>query len=171
VVLNSLVLSPYNVVEEEAGVFSFVISQDITFHLSFQLANNNDGFEGLPLVQDKVLIVNFRPVPKVEVDDISDARIAKTITNHLQAALDNGYILNYLCSDEKGLERHRRIIFGKWYRALENKDEYEKIDYVLEEDDINKKTYLGFVIKIDNDLFDEFQASVEGEVAKYQDDK
>lgn len=167
--MNSLALSPYNVVEERAGVYSFVTSQDITFHLSFQLANNNDGFEGFPDVQEKVLIVNFRPVPKVDVNEINDSRIAKTITNHLQAALDNGYILNYLCSDEGGLERHRRIIFGKWYRGLKNKDEYDKMDYELEEDD--KKTYLGFVIKRDNNLFDEFQASVEGEVAKYQDDK
>ena len=83
--MSSQVLSPYKLKEETEGVYSFVSDQDYTFTLSFQKANDKDGFANNSNVQEKLRIVNFRPVPNIEdIRDIRDPRIANTILKYIE---------------------------------------------------------------------------------------
>ena len=85
--------------------------------------------------------------------------------------MKNGFIINFLCSDFGGFDRHRNLIFKRWYKNFEGKELFDKFDYELEDSGSGKRTYLGFIIKKNNELYNEFCSSVDGEIELYQDDK
>lgn len=170
-----LIHLPYEVVEEYLGTYSFTSltpNQKYIFHISFQLANENDGFEFIPAIRNVLFIVTFKTIPTIiDIKIIRDPRIAVTILHYFELALNNGYILNYLCSDLGNFERHRKLIFNRWFQSFERKDLFHKIDYDLKSIKTGKVTYIGFIIKKSNPLFKEFMNSIDNEIDLYRNNK
>lgn len=116
---SSLTLSPYPVRVSGNGFRAFDTERGITYQLVFALEEKS--YPNSPFAKNLVTFT-ISPLRGYTYDgfykDRGDPRIELTIMGQLQSLFDLNPLLvvAYTCDTTYGLERHRSILFGKWYR-------------------------------------------------------
>ncbi len=124
---SSLSPLPYPLTDDKDG-FLFITDAEVTYKLAFR--SDADYFTGWPFAEH---LLSFSIIPIRGKVGAADPRIGATVTHALQLAYeaDPELIIAFTCSVEDDLQRHRRVLFGSWYRK--HKAEYNRLSYTDED--------------------------------------
>jgi hypothetical protein len=112
---------PYEVTVTKEG-YEFTTDQGIIYKLYFSSFYLTDE------IGDDIKVLSFGFYNEPETFHIKDPRVKVTIVGFIKDFFNKNPDIGmlYLCDQKGDLARHRRIIFGKWYRDIEH--EIEKHD-------------------------------------------
>lgn len=159
---SSSTLSPYPVRVSSNGSRVFDTERGITYQLAFTAEAKS--YPNSPFADN---LVTLAIVPatgytrKTFFEDKGDPRIELTIMGLVQRLFELNplLIIAYTCDTTHGLERHRNILFGRWYRKYLKFNEIIRMKY----ENPGTRTYAGVLFHERNPFKDEIE-----EEFKYQ---
>jgi hypothetical protein len=109
---NLLNPSPYPLQENSEG-FTFTTDNDFNYQIAFK--SDQALFPTDSFAQD---LYSFSLISLSVRVPVKDPRIEATVADvlHRTFAANSLIIISYVCSLDGDMERHRRILFGQWYR-------------------------------------------------------
>ena len=154
---NLSTLSPYPVRASANGSRVFDTDRGITYQLAF--ASETKSYPSSPFAEN---LVTFAIVPlkgytkKVFFRERVDLRIELTIMGELQALfkLNPFLVIAYTCDTTENLERHRSIVFKKWYRKYLQALNVTHVTY----QGPGTRTYGGILFSEDNPYKEDIEA-------------
>lgn len=134
---------------EERNEYHFITSLNYHYHVYF-LPAKEDYFSAYPDVPEHIYLFGFSLLNASTGMLPFDAKVAQTICRILFDFFeDKRNIIIFICDSTDKKERQRSITFSKWFHRFDSRQQFEKVDKILEYDSDNRY-YLSLIYRKDN---------------------